>query len=97
MGGNPIGPYGDIKGNYTNAIKSNLDAIKYTLQLAGIVKMISESSYKTIKRLNGREDYDKVIELEDMIYKEFSKRVRQLGEEDKSQYFEREDDQGYDR
>lgn len=97
MGGNPIGPYGDIKENYTNAIKSNLDAVKYTLNLASIAQMIAEASYKFIKILEDKEDYNKVIEVEDMIYKEFSKKVKQLDKIEKDKYNEKEKNQDYDR
>lgn len=78
MGGNPIGPYGDIKGNYTNAIKSNLEAIKDTLKLAGIIKMISESTYKFVDKFKDKGDYSKVIEIQNMIFDEFIKRKKQL-------------------
>lgn len=97
MGGNPIGPYGDVKENYTNAIKSNLDAVKYTLNLASIAQMIAEASYKFIKRLEDKEDYNKIIELEDMIYQEFSKKVKQLDKIEKDKYNEKEKNQDYDR
>lgn len=93
MGGNPLGPYGDIKGNYTNAIKSNLDAVKYTLELATMVQIIAENSYKTIKKLNNNGNYNKVIEVEDIIYQEFSKRVKQLNNKCKK----KEENLEYDR
>ena len=32
MGGNPIGPYGDIKGNYLPTIQKNIEALKYILE-----------------------------------------------------------------
>ena len=32
MGGNPIGPYGDIKGNYLPTIQKNIEALKYMLE-----------------------------------------------------------------
>lgn len=97
MGGNPIGPYGDIKGNYTNAIKSNLDAVKYTLNVGSISQMIAEASYKFIKKFEDKEDYNKVIEIEDMIYQEFSKKVKQLDKIEKDKYNEKEKNQDYDR
>ncbi len=78
MGGNPIGPYGDIAGNYTNTIKSNLDAVRYTLKLSIIAQMIAEASYEVIKKLDYDGNYDKVVELENAVYSEFSRRVRQL-------------------
>ena len=96
MGGNPIGPYGDIKGNYTNAIKSNLDAVKYTLDIACIAQMIAEISYKRISKLKENKEYNKVIELEDMIYKEFSEKVRKLENTQKGNQ-KKEDEIEYDR
>ena len=97
MGGNPIGPYGDIKGNYTNAIKSNLDAVKYTLNVASIAQIIAEASHKIMKKLKDREDYNKVIELEDMIYQEFSKKVEQLDKIEKDKYNKKGKNEDYDR
>ena len=97
MGGNPIGPYGDIKGNYTNTIKSNLEAIKYTLNLASIAQIIAEASYKFIKKLEDKKEYNKVIELENIIYQEFSKKIKQLDKMEKDKYNEKEKNQNYDK
>ena len=97
MGGNPIGPYGDMKGNYTNAIRSNLDAVKYTLKVANVAQMIAEASYKRIKKLEDNKDYDKVIQLEDIIYQEFAERVKQLEKIENDKYNKKEKNKGYDR
>ena len=97
MGGNPIGPYGDIGGNYTNTITSNLEAIKYTLNLASVAQIIAEASYKFIKMLKDKKDYDKILELENMIYKEFSKKSKQLEKIKNDKYKEKEKEQDYER
>lgn len=46
MGGNPIGPYGDLEGNYKNLIDSNLEAFKFAVQYADVSEKISQASYK---------------------------------------------------
>ena len=91
MGGNPIGPYGDIKGNYTNAINSNLDAINYTLNVASVAQMIAEHSYNVIKKLDPKVDYETLTSVQDIIYKEFAEKVQTFENLDK----EKEED--YDR
>lgn len=91
MGGNPIGPYGDIAGNYTNAINSNLDAINYTLNVASIAQMIAESSYKVVKKIDSKVDYETLISVQDIIYKEFAEKVQFL------QNVEKEKEEDYDR
>ena len=91
MGGNPIAPYGDIKGNYTNAINSNLDAIKYTLNVASIAQMIAEASYQVINKNETKVDYETLTDIQDIIYKEFSKRIKSL------QNVKKEEKDEYDR
>lgn len=78
MGGNPIAPYGDIKGNYANAINSNLDAIKYTLNVASIAQMVSEASYQVIKKIDPKVNYETLKDTQDIIYKEFSKKIESI-------------------
>ena len=78
MGGNPIAPYGDIKENYKNTINSNLDSIKYTLKVASIAQMISESAYQVIKKFEGKVEYQEVTEVQDIIYKEFAKKIKSM-------------------
>ena len=46
MGGNPIGPYGDLKGNYTNLMQSNLEAFEFSVNFADISEKISSASYQ---------------------------------------------------
>lgn len=65
MGGNPIAPYGDIKGNYTNAIESNLDAVKFTLHVASLLRAMCEEFTQKIKVLKGQDDYDVVTSVEE--------------------------------
>ena len=77
MGGNPIAPYGNKK-NYTNTIKSNLDAIKYTLNVASIAQMISEASYQLIVKIDPKAEYQTLTEVQDIIYKEFSMKVEAM-------------------
>lgn len=78
MGGNPIAPYGDIKGNYSNSMNSNLDAIKHTLKTASMVNLISENFYQKIQCFKDKENYEQIISVLDMIYLEFDKRVNQF-------------------
>ena len=42
MGGNPIGPYGDINGNYTNVMNSNIDAYKDFIKNYSIIEKLSK-------------------------------------------------------
>lgn len=78
MGGNPIAPYGDIEGNYKNTMNSNLEAVKYTLNVLSLAQMISESSYQTIKKIDPEVGYDTLTGVQDMIYKEFSEKVKSI-------------------
>ena len=78
MGGNPIAPYGDINGNYTNSIQSNLEAVEYTLKLANAIQTISNNFYKNIESLLDKGDYEQVTSALDMIYAEFKKRLKQF-------------------
>ena len=91
MGGNPIAPYGDIKGNYTNVINSNLDAVKYTLDVARIAQMISEATYQVIKKYEPNVNYEALTGVQDIIYKEFSGKIKTL------QNMEKEENEEYDR
>ena len=91
MGGNPIAPYGDIKENYTNTINSNLDAIKYTLNVVSIAQMIAEASYQVINKNETKVDYETLTDIQDIIYKEFSKRIKSL------QNVKKEEKDEYDR
>ena len=91
MGGNPIAPYGDIKENYKNTINSNLDAIKYTLKVASIAQIISDSAYQAIKKFEGKVEYQEVTEVQDIIYKEFSKKIKTMQNNEKEKEIEEND------
>lgn len=84
MGGNPIGPYGDIKGNYTNVMESNLVAAKQLLEYVSIVKMISEECAKVFAKFGNKvedpdgEEYQIKAQLLDHVYIEFMEKVEQL-------------------
>lgn len=91
MGGNPIGPYGDIKGNYTNAINSNLDAVNYTLNVASIAQMIANHSYQVIKKLDPQVNYETLTSVQDIIYNEFAEKVQSL------EQIKKEKEEDYDR
>lgn len=81
MGGNPIGPYGDINGNYTNAMNSNLDAVKYILKIATVLQAIAEESYKVINQIGRNVQYEQLTSIEKLIYKEFSSAEKKISRE----------------
>ena len=84
MGGNPIGPYGDISGNYTNVMESNISAIKQLLEYAPIIKMVSEECAKIFSKLgNEPEDpegkqYQTKARLLDYVYIELMEKIEQM-------------------
>ena len=84
MGGNPIGPYGDISGNYTNVMESNISAIKKLLEYAPIIKMVSEECAKIFSKLgNEPEDpegkqYQTKARLLDYVYIELMEKIEQV-------------------
>ena len=84
MGGNPIAPYGDIKGNYTNAIESNLDATKFTLHVASALKNITEKFSKKVQTFDKNADYETVTGAEAMIFDEFNKKIMRLAQTGKA-------------
>lgn len=49
MGGNPIGPYGDIVGNYTNIINSNIAAYSDFLRYYSIIEKLSQGAYNAFR------------------------------------------------
>lgn len=49
MGGNPIAPYGDIKGNYTNVMESNLDAYSDFISNYEITNKLSKAAYNAFR------------------------------------------------
>ena len=78
MIGNPIAPYGDIEGNYTDTINSNMDAVKHSLKVASLAQMVSRFLYEKINTLTDKDSYLKKAELIDLVYAEFKKRVSAL-------------------
>ncbi|MBQ3414548.1 MAG: hypothetical protein IJH39_04205 [Clostridia bacterium] len=78
MGGNPIAPYGDINGNYTNLVESNLDATKFTFHVASALKNLCEKFSKRVQQFDKNADYETVTETEAMIFDEFSKKIMKL-------------------
>ena len=52
MGGNPIGPYGDKKGNYNKTIESNIKAFKSSMKIFEISKMLTQEMYGKFENLN---------------------------------------------
>lgn len=89
MGGNPIGPYGDIKGNYKNVMKSNFNAFKTTLELASLTKDIANASYKFYSKFEENKEYNKIIQMEDLIYKEFMDKVNNFKVKKEKDEYER--------
>lgn len=84
MGGNPIGPYGDIKGNYKNVMESNTVAVKQLLEYSTIIKMVSEESAKVFSKFGNKvvdpdgEQYKIKARLLDYVYIEFMEKVESL-------------------
>lgn len=78
MGGNPIAPYGDLEGNYTNTIESNLDATKFTLHVGSVLKGMCEEFYDRVKRMEGHDDYELMMWLEQRIFDEFYEKIMKL-------------------
>ncbi len=75
MGGNPIAPYGDLEGNYTNTIKSNLDATKFTLHIGSLLKRMCEEFYNKVHKLEGHNDYELMMWFEQRIFDEFYNKI----------------------
>ena len=40
--------------------------------------MISESAYQVIKKFEGKVEYQEVTEVQDIIYKEFAKKIKSM-------------------
>lgn len=68
MGGNPIAPYGDINGNYTNLMNSNLDAVRFVLLLGSVLREKGERFYDKVKSIKGHDDYDVLMWFANEIY-----------------------------
>ena len=75
MGGNPIAPYGDIAGNYTNLMKSNLDAVKFTLHTGSILKAMFEEFHNKVRNIKGHDDYELMKWFEERIFDEFYEKI----------------------
>ncbi len=88
MGGNPIGPYGDIKGNYTNLMKSNLGAFEYLLKVNELAHNVSKASLSVMRKLKKSDDKEHEQKLRydvmDLIFKEFNGKVQALLSQNKS-------------
>jgi len=92
MGGNPIGPYGDKKGNYKRTIESNIKAFKTSMKVFEISKMLTEEMncaftnlcYNTLNNIKTDKISDKNVmdmyDVIDMIYDELYKKINDLQE-----------------
>ena len=65
MGGNPIAPYGDIQGNYTNVMNSNLDAYSSFLENYNIVQKLSKAAYNAFKHMMKEHEVEPVDDLKE--------------------------------
>lgn len=87
MGGNPIAPYGDLDGNYTKIVNSNIAAVANSLEIVHIANMVADSAKDVVEKFLSKED-DLFIQnptkinmgysMLDAIYEEFSKKVDQI-------------------
>lgn len=66
MGGNPIGPYGDLQGNYRNLMESNFDAFKFAIGYSDVSEKLSQASYRMIQDRIKSGETDAIV---DEIYK----------------------------
>lgn len=84
MGGNPIGPYGDLEGNYKKVINSNTKALEESLKYMEISEMISnEMNEKISEMLKGKdgmseEEFQDMYYLVDKVYDEFKMQKEKL-------------------
>lgn len=95
MGGNPIGPYGDISENYNNVMTTNKEAVKNLLKYAAVLDKISESCKDTFSKIensgkNDDEKYYKKMEMMKYIYDEFTKRTTLLEKNDEKSNLNRD-------
>lgn len=67
MGGNPIGPYGDIEGNYSNIMNSNIVAYSNFLKYYSTIEKLSEGAYNAFRYLM----YQHNIELDEAKKEEY--------------------------
>lgn len=96
MGGNPIGPYGDLEGNYNNIINSNIEAYASFLKNYNVINMVSEAAKNLFIRImnehnetldeNLKEEYiQKVYEIAEALMEEV---IGYIDEEKKQELFE---------
>lgn len=83
MGGNPIAPYGDIEGNYTNLMESNLDAFAFSIEAKELAQKVASASYNVITtKLQSKKDNEEEVknryDILDIIYDEFYRKIEQL-------------------
>lgn len=81
MSGNPIGPYGDIDGNYNNVISSNMSAVKQLFEYAPLLSKITDECEKFFSRLNTSNisddrRYDIQSRLLDYAYVELMEKIK---------------------
>ncbi len=82
MGGNPIGPYGDINGNYKNVMSSNMYAVKELLEYGLVAEMIANECAKVFTKYghtsqdSDGENYRLSTHLLDFIYLEFMQKAK---------------------
>ena len=67
MGGNPIGPYGDIEGNYSNIMNSNIVAYSNFLKYYSTIEKLSEGAYNAFRYLMRQHN----MELDEMAKEEY--------------------------
>lgn len=65
MGGNPIAPYGDIEGNYTNIMKSNIDAYREFLENYSVIEKLSEGAYNAFRYIMKEHNIESDDELKE--------------------------------
>lgn len=58
MGGNPIAPYGDKKGNYTLTMKANMSAANRMLQTIKELAYLYDTSYFMYYDKEGKVHYE---------------------------------------
>lgn len=89
MGGNPLGPYGDIQGNYNSLMKSNLDAFAYSIKLREIANIVSNSAFSAFENLQKKSDNEEEVqnryEILDVIFQEFMNQVEHLKSREKEE------------
>ena len=78
LGGNPLSAYYNIDNLYNNLIESNLEAVRHSLSICSISKMLSEYLYYKMNELGESFDYESATEVLDLIYQEFDSKVVKL-------------------